>query len=108
MAVILHTNLGLITIDLYVKERPQTARNFIKLCKAKYYNNCLFFNIQSDFIVQTGDPTNTGRGGTSLNGLLYGPQVRNQLQSCILCGFTYFSLLRHTLFPFVCLALDAH
>lgn len=77
MAVILHTNLGLITIDLYVKERPQTARNFIKLCKAKYYNNCLFFNIQSDFIVQTGDPTNTGRGGTSLNGLLYGPQVRN-------------------------------
>lgn len=78
MAVILHTNLGLITIDLYVKERPQTARNFIKLCKAKYYNNCLFFNIQSDFIVQTGDPTNTGRGGTSLNGLLYGPQVRNQ------------------------------
>lgn len=75
MAVMLHTNVGTITIDLYVKERPQSTRNFIKLCKAKYYNNCLFFNVQSDFIVQSGDPTNTGRGGTSLNGLLYGPQV---------------------------------
>ena len=47
-----------------------------RLCKLKYYNNCLFFNVQRDFIVQTGDPTNTGRGGESLGGVLYGEQAR--------------------------------
>lgn len=47
-----------------------------RLCKAKYYNNCLFFNVQTNFIAQTGDPTNTGRGGESVWGLLYGEQAR--------------------------------
>ena len=47
-----------------------------RLCKAKYYNNCLFFNVQNNFIAQTGDPTNSGKGGESLYGLLYGEQAR--------------------------------
>jgi peptidyl-prolyl cis-trans isomerase-like 4 len=42
----------------------------------KYYNNCLFYNIQRDFLVQTGDPTNTGQGGDSIYGILYGDQAR--------------------------------
>jgi Cyclophilin type peptidyl-prolyl cis-trans isomerase/CLD len=36
--------------------------------RIKYFNNCLFHNVQKDFIVQTGDPTGTGRGGMSING----------------------------------------
>ena len=32
----------------------------------KYYNNCLFFNVQKDFIIQSGDPTGTGKGGDSV------------------------------------------
>ena len=36
----------------------------------KYYNNCLFYEIQKDYIAQTGDPTNTGKGGTSIWGLI--------------------------------------
>lgn len=36
--------------------------------RIKYYNNCLFHNVQKDFIVQTGDPTGSGRGGMSING----------------------------------------
>ena len=32
--------------------------------------------ISQDFIVQTGDPTGTGRGGSSINGVLYGEQAR--------------------------------
>lgn len=47
-----------------------------RLCKAKYFNNCLFFNVQRNFIAQTGDPTNTGRGGESVYGLMYGEQAR--------------------------------
>jgi peptidyl-prolyl cis-trans isomerase-like 4 len=76
MAVILETSLGELTVDLYVTETPETAKNFLKLCKIKYYNNCLFHNIQRDYIVQTGDPTNTGKGGESIYGVLYGEQAK--------------------------------
>ena len=68
MSVILETSLGDITIDLFVKECPNTCKNFLKLCKIKYYNNCLFHNIQKDYIIQTGDPTGTGKGGESIYG----------------------------------------
>eukprot|EP01130_Rhizamoeba_saxonica_P004093 TRINITY_DN1685_c0_g1_i1.p1 TRINITY_DN1685_c0_g1~~TRINITY_DN1685_c0_g1_i1.p1 ORF type:complete len:400 (+),score=92.63 TRINITY_DN1685_c0_g1_i1:146-1345(+) len=70
MSVIIDTSMGTITIDLYVEDCPKTCLNFIKLCKMKYYHNCLFFNIQRNFIIQTGDPTNTGEGGSSIYGLL--------------------------------------
>ena len=52
---------------------PPPAR---RLCKIKYYNNCLFYNVQRNFIAQSGDPTNTGKGGESVWGVLYGEQVR--------------------------------
>ncbi len=46
------------------------------MCKIKYYNNCLFYNVEPNFIAQTGDPTNTGKGGDSIWGVLYGDQAR--------------------------------
>lgn len=74
MAVLLDTSAGELVIDLFVDECPIAATNFLKLCKIKYYNGCLVYNIQSNFILQTGDPTGTGRGGISIYGLLEGPQ----------------------------------
>ncbi|KFQ23147.1 Peptidyl-prolyl cis-trans isomerase-like 4, partial [Merops nubicus] len=55
--------------------------NFLKLCKVKYYNYCLIYNVQRDFIIQTGDPMGTGRGGESIFWQvkllqLYGDQAR--------------------------------
>lgn len=38
----------------------------VRVCRIKYYNNCLFHNIQKNFLVQTGDPTGTGKGGDSV------------------------------------------
>uniref|UniRef100_A0A1B6EEJ4 peptidylprolyl isomerase n=2 Tax=Clastoptera arizonana TaxID=38151 RepID=A0A1B6EEJ4_9HEMI len=72
MAVVIETTIGDITIDLYVERRPQTCKNFLKLCKIKYYNFCLFHSIQSNFLAQTGDPTGTGTGGESVFGIVYG------------------------------------
>ncbi|PWA27457.1 hypothetical protein CCH79_00000303 [Gambusia affinis] len=66
MAVLLETTVGDIVIDLFTEERPKTSLNFLKLCKIKYYNYCLVHNVQRDFIIQTGDPTGTGRGGESV------------------------------------------
>lgn len=67
MSVLLETNVGDIVVDLFVDDAPIASQNFLKLCKLKYYNNCIFFSVQQDFIAQTGDPTNTGKGGESLN-----------------------------------------
>ena len=70
MSVLLETSMGDLVIDLYTHDCPQAATNFLKLCKLKYYNNCLFYEVQKDYLVQSGDPTNTGHGGTSVWGLI--------------------------------------
>ncbi|KAJ9525562.1 hypothetical protein QJQ45_003058 [Haematococcus lacustris] len=76
MAVLLETSKGDIVIDLFVDDCPIASKNFIKLCKLKYYNNCLFYSVQRNFLVQTGDPTGSGKGGSSIYGLMYGDQAR--------------------------------
>lgn len=73
MAVLLETSAGELVIDLFTDECPIAAKNFLKLCKLKYYHGCLFYNVQPNFICQTGDPTGTGQGGMSIYGLTRGP-----------------------------------
>ncbi len=68
MSVIIETSLGDIEIELYVDDAPKTSTNFLKLCKIKYFNGCLFHTVQKDFNIQTGDPEGTGRGGSSIWG----------------------------------------
>ena len=70
MAVLLETSIGDIVIDLFVQDRPKCSLNFLKLCKLKFYNFCLFHSVQRNFIAQSGDPTGTGEGGTSVWGVV--------------------------------------
>jgi peptidyl-prolyl cis-trans isomerase-like 4 len=76
VSVYIETSVGDIVIDLHTKLCPNTCLNFLKLCKIKYYNFCCFHNVQKDFMVQTGDPTATGKGGESIFGILHGPTER--------------------------------
>ncbi|XP_057453312.1 peptidyl-prolyl cis-trans isomerase CYP59 [Lotus japonicus] len=76
MSVLIVTSLGDLVIDLHTQKCPLTCKNFLKLCKIKYYNGCLFHNVQRDFTAQTGDPTATGTGGDSIYKFLYGEQAR--------------------------------
>ncbi|XP_061973310.1 peptidyl-prolyl cis-trans isomerase CYP59-like isoform X3 [Populus nigra] len=76
MSVLIVTSLGDIVVDLYADKCPLTCKNFLKLCKIKYYNGCLFHTVQKDFTAQTGDPTGTGAGGDSVYKFLYGDQAR--------------------------------
>ena len=64
--VILETNYGNIDIELFTRETPKSCKNFIQHCLNKYYNGCVFFKIFKNFMIQTGDPTNTGNGGESI------------------------------------------
>lgn len=66
MSVVVETNLGDFTIDLLIKERPKACFNFLKLCRIKYYNHCLIFELKKNYVARTGDPTNTGDGGESI------------------------------------------
>jgi len=72
MSVLIETSLGDIVIDLEVKLCPELCKNFLKLCKIKYYNFVLFHNVQKNFMIQTGDPTGTGTGGQSIYGVIKG------------------------------------
>ncbi|XP_046405798.1 peptidyl-prolyl cis-trans isomerase-like 4 [Ischnura elegans] len=76
MAVVIETTMGCLTVDLFVEERPITCTNFLKLCKMKYYNFCLFHSVQNNFIAQTGDPTGTGNGGESIFSLVHGEEAK--------------------------------
>ena len=64
--VIITTNYGELQIELWSKETPKTCRNFIQLCLENYYQNCKVFRLISGFMLQTGDPTNSGKGGQSI------------------------------------------
>lgn len=66
MSVLIQTTIGDFIVDLFFEKCPKTCENFIGLCKIKYFNNLLFFNIQKDFIAHTGDPKNTGKEGNSI------------------------------------------
>ncbi|KAE9620830.1 hypothetical protein Lal_00019697 [Lupinus albus] len=76
MSVLIVTSLGDLVVDLHTDKCPLTCKNFLKLCKIKYYNGSLFHSVQKDFTAQTGDPTATGTGGDSIYKFLYGDQAR--------------------------------
>ncbi len=57
------TNKGDIVIDLYADKTPKTVNNFVVLAQDGYYNGVTFHRVIPNFMVQTGDPTGTGRGG---------------------------------------------
>ena len=66
MSVTLHTELGDIKIELFCEQCPKTCENFLALAASEYYDNCLFHRNIKGFMVQTGDPTGTGKGGQSI------------------------------------------
>uniref|UniRef100_F7D8B0 Peptidyl-prolyl cis-trans isomerase n=1 Tax=Equus caballus TaxID=9796 RepID=F7D8B0_HORSE len=68
MSVTLHTDVGDIKIEVFCERTPKTCENFLALCASNYYNGCIFHRNIKGFMVQTGDPTGTGRGGNSIWG----------------------------------------
>ncbi len=60
--VLLSTNMGDITIQLY-DDMPLTAGNFRKLVEKGFYDGTIFHRVIDGFMIQGGDPTGTGRGG---------------------------------------------
>ncbi|XP_026812456.1 peptidyl-prolyl cis-trans isomerase-like 3 [Rhopalosiphum maidis] len=80
MSVTLHTDVGDIKIEVFCEECPKTAENFLALCASDYYNGCSFHRNIKGFIVQTGDPTHTGKGGSSIWGRKFEDEFKENLK----------------------------
>ena len=57
-------DLGEITIELDADTAPITVTNFLKLVNSKFYDGLTFHRIIDGFMIQGGDPTGTGSGGS--------------------------------------------
>jgi len=62
----LKTSEGNIWIALY-NDTPITTDNFEKLVKEGFYDGLTFHRVVKDFVIQGGDPTGTGGGGSGYN-----------------------------------------
>uniref|UniRef100_A0AC34FR56 Peptidyl-prolyl cis-trans isomerase n=1 Tax=Panagrolaimus sp. ES5 TaxID=591445 RepID=A0AC34FR56_9BILA len=80
MAVTLHTTAGDLKIELFCEKCPKACENFLALCASNYYTNNIFHRNIKGFIVQTGDPTNTGKGGQSIWGEPFPDELRADIK----------------------------
>ena len=76
----LHTNFGVIALELDEDKAPETAKNFLAYAKAGHYDNTVFHRVIPGFMAQGGDPKGDGTGGSDLPDLnaefSYLPHVR--------------------------------
>jgi hypothetical protein len=72
--------MGSIVVELYNDHAPRTCLNFSTLASRNYYNGTIFHRIISDFMIQGGDPTGTGRGGASIFGEKFEDEIRSDLK----------------------------
>lgn len=74
------TNMGDIEIELFADKTPKTVKNFVLLAKAGYYNGIIFHRVIDGFMIQGGDPTGTGAGGTSIYGEKFEDEINPSLK----------------------------
>lgn len=73
------TNFGPLNLELHCDMVPKTCENFIKHCQNGYYNGTKFHRSIRNFMIQGGDPTNTGNGGQSIWGEPFEDEIRPNL-----------------------------
>lgn len=62
------TNFGALNLELHCDLVSKTCENFTKHCQNGYYDGTKFHRSIRNFMIQGGDPTNTGNGGKSIWG----------------------------------------
>ncbi|HET6585291.1 MAG TPA: peptidylprolyl isomerase [Nannocystaceae bacterium] len=79
LSAVIHTTMGDIVCKLYEKEAPLTVASFVGLArgtrpsydkkgdvweKKKFFEGIVFHRVIDGFMIQTGDPTGSGTGGS--------------------------------------------
>ena len=57
------TSCGSFTVQLDLKNSPNTTASFVKLAETGFYDRTIFHRVVPGFVIQGGDPTQTGSGG---------------------------------------------
>jgi cyclophilin family peptidyl-prolyl cis-trans isomerase len=60
----LKTNKGDVTVKFYPEKAPIAVANFCTLAQNGFYDSLTFHRVIKDFMIQGGDPTGSGMGGT--------------------------------------------
>jgi peptidyl-prolyl cis-trans isomerase B (cyclophilin B) len=63
----IHTAKGVMKVEFYEKDAPNTVDNFIKLAKDGFYDGLTFHRVLPDFVIQGGCP-NTREGAKGVPG----------------------------------------
>ena len=61
--ITIHTDKGDIEATMFASKAPMTCANFLNLAKRGYYDGVAFHRVIEGFMIQGGDPTESGRGG---------------------------------------------
>lgn len=59
----IHTEKGIMKVEFYEDDAPDTVTNFVKLSKKGFYDGLTFHRVIPDFVIQGGCPDGTGGGG---------------------------------------------
>lgn len=59
----IHTPKGVMKVEFYEKDAPNTVANFIKLAKSGFYDGLNFHRVIPNFVIQGGCPNKNGSGG---------------------------------------------
>ncbi len=59
----IHTAKGVMKIEFFENDAPNTVANFTKLAQSGFYNGLTFHRVLPDFVIQGGCPNGIGNGG---------------------------------------------
>jgi peptidyl-prolyl cis-trans isomerase B (cyclophilin B) len=62
-ALVFETSCGTFTVGLDTELAPNTAASLVALARDGYFDDTVFHRIVPGFVIQGGDPTQTGSGG---------------------------------------------
>ncbi len=77
-SVVLETTQGKIELVLFHDIAPLAVENFTTHVKNGYYNGIAFHRIIKNFMIQGGDPTESGRGGESIWARSFKDEYKNK------------------------------
>src|SRR5439155_1649387 len=64
--IVIETDRGKLTLELYPDAAPRTVARFVELVKKGFYNGLTFHRVVPKFLIQGGDPAGDGTGGSGL------------------------------------------
>jgi peptidylprolyl isomerase len=61
---VLETEKGTLTFQMYPGVAPRTVARIAELADSGFFDGIVFHRVVADFVVQAGDPTGSGEGGS--------------------------------------------